>query len=141
LCAAVREALEPPPQAGTAERRNAERRWFGRRVIARGAGRPRVLLGRDLSTGGMRVENASGLGAGDELELALHSAAGEVPLVLRAAVLRTSGSDEAALVFPALSSGQRVALEKLMFELGACGEGPTVVSEVLEPALRLSEPR
>jgi hypothetical protein len=84
----------------------------------------------------MRVENAAGLREGDQLELALHSQAGDLPLVLRAAVLRIGPAGEAALTFGALSSGQRLALEKLLFRLGG-GDGPTVVSEVLEPALRL----
>ncbi len=137
LCAAVSEALEPPRESVEVERRRSARRWFGRRVIARGSGRPRVLLGRDLSAGGMQVENASGLSAGDELELALHSQSGGAPLVLRASVLRTNGPGEAALAFSALSDGQRVALEKLLFELGASADGPSVVSEVLEPAPRL----
>jgi hypothetical protein len=83
----------------------------------------------------MRVENAAGLSAGEELELALHSQAGDVPLVLRASVLRSGASGEAVLEFSALSSGQRLALEKLLAQLGG-GDGPTVVSEVLEPAPR-----
>ena len=136
LCAAVSEVLSPPREQAESERRRSLRHWFGRRVIARGAGGPRVLLGRDLSAGGMRVENAAGLRAGDELELALHSQAGDLPLVLRAAVLRIGPAGDAALTFGALSSGQRLALEKLLFRLGG-GDGPTVVSEVLEPALRL----
>jgi c-di-GMP-binding flagellar brake protein YcgR len=137
LCAAVSEVLAPPCEQVEPERRRSLRHWFGRRVIARRAGSPRVLLGRDLSAGGMCVENAAGLSAGEELELALHSQTGDAPLVLRASVLRSSASGEAALAFPALSSGQRLALEKLLFQLGG-GDGPTVVSEVLEPALRLS---
>jgi hypothetical protein len=137
LAAAVSEILNPPAEAGS-ERRRSLRHWFGRRVIARGAGRPRVLIGRDLSAGGMRVENAAGLEVGDELELALHSQVGGVPFVVRARVLRTAESGEAALAFAELSAGQRLALDKLLFELGT-GGGPAVVSEVLEPAPRLAD--
>ena len=135
LCAAVSEVLSPPREPAGPERRGSLRHWLGRRVIARGAGSPRVLIGRDLSAGGMRVENAAGLRPGEQLELALHSQAGDVPLVLRATVLRTSVSGEAALEFTPLSSHQRAALEKLLSRLGGAG-GPALVSEVLEPAPR-----
>jgi hypothetical protein len=136
VCAAVAEVLAPAPEAQ--ERRSSPRSWFGRRVVARGAGRPRVLLGRDLSLGGMRVENAAGLAAGDELQLALHSHAGDVPLVVSARVLRTGEAGDAALAFVGLAPAQRVALEKILFELGA-GQGPALVSEVLEPSPRLAD--
>ena len=133
VCAAVAEALTCATAPEAQERRRAPRSWFGRRVIARGAGRPRVLLGRDLSVGGMCVENAAGLTAGDELELALHSHAGEVPLVLRARVLRTNPNDEAALAFEELSTAQRAVLDKILFEVGG-SVGPALVSELLEPS-------
>jgi hypothetical protein len=138
VCAAVAEVLARAAEPEAPERRRAPRRWFGRRVIARGVGRPRVLLGRDLSAGGMRVENGAGLVPGDELQLALHSYAGEVPLVLRARVLRTEPSGEAALAFVDLSLAQRVVLDKILFEV-AGGDGPALVSELLEPSPRLDE--
>jgi hypothetical protein len=133
VCAAVAELLAPAREPEPEERRRSPRRWFGRRVIARGAGRPRVLLGRDLSLGGMRVEKAAGLAAGEELQLALHSHAGEVPLVLRARVLRTGEAGDAALEFLAVSPFQRVALEKILSEVSG-GEAHALVSEVLEPS-------
>ncbi len=134
VCAAVAEVLTPPePEAESAseERRRRPRRWFGRRVIARGSGRPRVLVGRDLSEGGMRVENAVGLAAGEELQLALHGQPGEVPLVLAARVLRTEASGAAALAFGELSESQRAALDKILAELEG-DEEATLVSELLE---------
>jgi hypothetical protein len=86
----------------------------------------------------MRVENGAGLVPGDQLQLALHSYAGEVPLVLRARVLRTEPSGEAALAFVDLSLAQRVVLDKILFEV-AGGDGPALVSELLEPSPRLDE--
>ncbi|MEN8159132.1 MAG: PilZ domain-containing protein [Myxococcota bacterium] len=138
VCAVVREALEPQPEPEP-ERRRAPRRWFGRRVIARGAGRPRVLLGRDLSAGGMRVENAQGLAAGDVLQLALHSHAGEVPLVVTARVLRMDEAGDAALGFLNLTAAQLDALAKTMAELGRSDDGVPLVSELLEPSPRLDK--
>lgn len=138
VCAVVREALEPRPEPEP-ERRQAPRRWFGRRVIARGAGRPRVLLGRDLSAGGMRVENAQGLAIDDVLQLALHSHAGGVPLVVSARVLRVSEHGDAALGFLDLTPAQLEALAKTMAELGHGHEGVPFVSELLEPSPRLEK--
>jgi hypothetical protein len=132
LTTAVSEILNPPPESG-AERRRSLRHWFGRRVITRGVGKPRILIGRDLSAGGMRVENAAGLAVDDELEVALHAHAGGVPLVVTARVLRTAESGEAALAFGELSATQRLALDKLLCQIGS-GQGPAVVSEILEPA-------
>ena len=136
LSAAVSETFSPPREPVGAERRLSLRHWFGRRVIARGAGAPRVLLGRDLSAGGMRVENGAGLRPGEELQLALHSQSGDVPLVLGASVLRVDPSGGAALAFSALSGSQRIALDKLLSRLGS--EGDPVVSELLEPSPRLA---
>jgi hypothetical protein len=129
VCAVVRETLAPAADAAP-ERRTAARRWFRRRVISQGAGRPRVLLGRDLSAGGLSVENAQGVRKGDELQLALHSHGGEVPSVVSARVLRVGATGEAALQFVNLTDGQRVALQKMLFELGD-GRGMPFVSEVL----------
>jgi hypothetical protein len=89
-----------------------------------------VLLGRDLSAGGLSVQNAQGVQKGAELELALHSYAGEVPLVVSARVLRVGDAGEAALQFVNLSDGQRVALQKMVFELGD-GDGLPFVSEIV----------
>ncbi len=137
VCAVVQEMIEPPAEpVATEERRSEPRRWFGRRVIARGAGRPRVLIGRDLSSGGMRVDHANGVREGDELELALHSQAGEIPLVVTARVLRVDEATGAALQFVGLTAGQRGALQKMIWELGE-GEGAPFVSELLEPSPRL----
>ena len=91
-----------------------------------------MLLGRDLSAGGLSVENAHGVQKGDELELAIHTHSGDVPLVLTARVLRVSEAAVAALQFVNLTDPQRVALQKMVFELGE-GEGAPFVSEVLEP--------
>jgi hypothetical protein len=140
VCAIVREALEPQAAPEPApERRRAPRRWFARRVIARGAGRPRVLLGRDLSAGGMRVENAQGLAVGDSLQLALHSHAGEVPVVVAARVLRVGEAGDAALAFVDLTPAQIDALAKTMAELSRGDDGAPFVSELLEPSPRLEE--
>jgi hypothetical protein len=91
-----------------------------------------VLLARDLSAGGMQVANAAGLVPGEELQLALHSQAGDVPLILRGRVLRCTAEGEAAFAFLAPSGPQRGHLEKLLASLPAV-DAP-VVAEILEQA-------
>jgi hypothetical protein len=76
------------------------------------------------------VENAQGVRKGDELQLALYSHGGEVPSVVSARVLRVGDAGEAALQFVNLSDGQRVALQKMVFELGD-GDGLPFVSEIV----------
>ena len=132
LHAAVAQVLSPKPVSPNGERRGSQRRWFGSRVVAGGPGRSRVLLARDLSEGGMQVENATGLVAGQELQLALHSQAGDVPLLLRGRVLRCNAKGEAAFEFVRPTDTQRGYLEKLLADLPAV-DAP-VVAEILDQA-------
>ena len=99
-------------------------------MIARGSGRPRVLIASDISPGGMRIENAAGLQVSDELQLALHAHTGDVPLVLRARVLRIATNGGAALVFDGPNEVQRGQLEKLLARLPEL-DAP-VVAEIVE---------
>lgn len=131
LQAAITQVLAPVIRKENAERRHSSRRWFGTRVIAGGPGSPRVLLARDLSEGGMQVENAAGLVVGQEIQLALHSQAGDVPLVLRGRVLRCNAKGEAAFRFLPATEAQRGHLERLLASLPAV-DAP-VVAEILEP--------
>lgn len=129
LHAAIGQVLAPyRDPAG--ERRRTTRRWFGSRVVAGGPGQPRVLLGRDLSAGGMQVANAAGLVPGEELQIALHSQAGDLPLILRGRVLRCNERGEAAFAFVPPSDPQRGHLERLLASLPAV-DAP-VVAEILE---------
>src|SRR5262249_49800599 len=53
------------------ERRRGTRAAYSRRVPAFGERAMRVLVARDLSVGGMRVERLGGLSLGDRLHLAI----------------------------------------------------------------------
>jgi hypothetical protein len=124
-------ALDPPP-----ERRSANRVPYDRRVIARGAGAPLVMLGRDLSAGGIRVETRRALAIGDEMHLALH-AGGSVPLVLRAQVARSVADGHWVLAFKELSETQRERLDSILIEQvapQASGTRSLLVSEVAPEA-------
>jgi len=77
---------EPSPMCS--ERRRQPRHNLERRVIALGEQASRVLMGRDLSAGGMRVAPAPGLHVGLQLKIALHAGDVNQPLVLEAEVAR-----------------------------------------------------
>jgi len=116
------------------ERRRAQRHGYDLRVIAHGGGRPRVLLARDLSIGGMRVATGGDLAIGEELSVALHVGDGSVPLVIAARVVRQHGGGEAALTFEGLEESQALHLQKMLATLPPLrsGEGEAVyVSEIL----------
>ncbi len=70
------------------ERRGEPRVPYRRRVIARGRDGVRVLLGSDISPGGMRVRSQRELRVGDEIRIAVYLAPGVPPLVLDAEVCR-----------------------------------------------------
>lgn len=120
------------------ERRLAPRRAYPRRVIALGEEAARVLIGLDLSAGGMRVAPGPALRVGEELRLALHDAGEPVPLVLRARVVRDEGERGHVLQFGSLDARERHYLERLLAGLpalsrpGARGGTGVVVSRILE---------
>ncbi len=113
------------------ERRESSRIPYDRRVIARGAGTPLVLLGRDLSSGGLSVETRRALAVGDRLQLALH-AGGDVPLVVQAEVLRAVDDAVWALAFREVGAPQQARIDAIVREQ-ACPRGQAsslLVSEV-----------
>ena len=118
------------------ERRASERTPYGRRVITRGAGRPRVLIGRDLSSGGMRVADGDGLEIGAEVQIALHAGGAIPPLVVEARVVHQEHG-EAGLQFLGLDDARREHLHKLIHDhtglMGRDGQ-PAVVGEIVDPA-------
>jgi hypothetical protein len=113
------------------ERRDAPRVAYDRRVIARGTGTPLVLLGRDLSAGGISVETRRALAIGDRMQIALH-AGGDVPLVLSVEVVRAIDECVWALAFRDLRGEQRERIEALLRDqLTPHARGSTLlVSEV-----------
>ena len=139
---ASREAPTPNEQrvenqAG-AEQRVEPRRALSRRIIALGDEAARVLIGRDVSTGGMRIEPTPGLGVGDMLRLALHVRPDGQPLVISARVRRDDGAAGLAVRFTSLSHTARLCLEEMLATLPAIADpndsdlgAGMVVSEVV----------
>jgi hypothetical protein len=131
---------EPPGTDSTAgrEQRGEPRRALSRRIIALGNEAARVLIGRDLSVGGMRIDRTPGLGVGDMLRVALHVRPDGQPLVLSARVRRDDGDAGLALRFVDLNPAARLCLEEMVDALPAIVESNDsdtgagmVVSEVV----------
>jgi hypothetical protein len=71
-----------------AERRKHERVVFRREVIGLSEEAATILMGHDLSIGGMRVEGTPNLEVGKRLRLAVFGAPREEPILVRAVVTR-----------------------------------------------------
>ncbi len=129
--------------AGTArvprEQRAEPRRRFEGPITELASEAGRVLLGRDLSTRGMRVEPRRDLRVGDRLRLALHADPGGEPLVVDAVVSRDDGPRGLALHFEPLSADVARRLETVIADLptvetlvdGEAASLGAVLSEVL----------
>lgn len=97
------------------DRRRQRRGRYDQPVVARQeAGPSVVLMGRDLSAEGMRVEAGSGLEPGERLELAVYGPERPEPYRVRATVVRDDGPQGMALRFDAPPPGVATALEKLV---------------------------
>jgi hypothetical protein len=121
------------------ERREEPRYSIDRHIIALGVEAARVLIGRDISLAGMRVESHDLLEVGDELRIALHVRARSEPLVVQARVDRDDGEDGMMLAFHGLTDAAESYLRKMVTFLpilaargGDEGSG-VIVSEILEP--------
>lgn len=126
------------PDFEGADRRGSPRREMPRRVISLDDQAARVLMGRDISLGGMRVEPHPGLSLGAQLQLALHVRAREAPLVVRARVERDDGEAGLLLEFFDLDDPSRQYLEKMVKFLPilatreADRDRGVIMSEILE---------
>jgi PilZ domain len=133
----VAEPASEPAAAG--DRRESPRRDIEGRVFALGREATRVLVGRDISTGGMRVEPNPLLRLGEDFQLAVHVGAAD-PLFVTARVHRDDGERGIVLRFHALSPDgvrllERMVAERPVVEPGERGEDTAlVVSEILDGA-------
>lgn len=132
-------APSPSPGPEVHEDRREEPRYsIDRRIIALGVEAARVLIGRDISLAGMRVESHELIEVGDELRLALHVRARSEPLVVQARVERDDGEEGMMLGFHGLTEAAENYLRKMVTFLpilaargGDEGSG-VIVSEILE---------
>jgi hypothetical protein len=142
---ARRNGAPPEPTApatpGGIERRKKQRAQYSNRVVAAATDGSlhRVLIGRDLSAGGMRVDRQKDLAVGSTLRIALYDPTRETPVVVMATVLRDDGERGLALRFDDLAPEIADHLEQIVAGLppverlqdGELGSMGTVVSEIL----------
>ena len=136
--AAPRAPAEPRPTGK--ERRRSRRGSYEKKVPAFGTRALRVLVARDLSQGGMRVERFTGLEVGDRLHLAIYGAAEHEPFLVWATVHRDDGANGLALIFDQVSPQLAAQLEKVIADLPSVESlhddearaMGTVVTEILE---------
>jgi len=127
-----------PERADTApdgERRESPRHALEQRVIELGDEASRVLMGRDISIGGMRVDPNPNLRLGEDLRLAIHLGDREAPLVVGARVHRDDRERGMVLRFHELSAEASRYLNRTVDTLPLVdperGEG-MLVTEILE---------
>ena len=135
---------EPSPgksaQKTGRERRRNRRGAYDQTVPAFGNRALRVLVGRDLSLGGMRIARMPGLELGDRLHLAIYGDPGEPPFLVWGTVTRDDGEHGMALVFDPVEPEVGHRLEALVGDLPAVESlhdseveaMGTVMSEILE---------
>lgn len=107
------------------ERRGNARRRFQRRVVATCEGYGLVLMGRDLSDDGLRVEYHVQLSAGDGLMLALFDEPSTPPLLLRADVERDDTPGGNYLRFASPASEAQTRLDALLKTLAPLDLDPS----------------
>ena len=137
---AAPKAEPQAPASRSSERRHSPRRAYARPVLASGGGAARILIGRDLSSGGMRVAPEANLIVGDALKLVIYGPAQRAPLLVRAVVLRDDGDDGCVLRFENLAPETVSELSEWTrllpnLTVSTPGEAPAVhsiVSEVVE---------
>jgi hypothetical protein len=121
------------------ERRRGQRAQFEAGVLAQGAQGPVVLIGRDLSPGGMRVEAVGNLRLSDRFRLALHGPEPSDPVIVHAEVVRDDGTDGFALTFRNVDAKSSRRIEKIVaclpavesLEEGVLGGIRAILSELI----------
>jgi hypothetical protein len=109
----------PEPDHATTcdDRRREHRGAYSQTIPAFGERALRVLVGRDLSVSGMRVERHPDLWLGDHLQLAIYGEAGEEPMLVWGHVERSDGDNGLLIRFDPLDEPTEARLERLVASL------------------------
>jgi hypothetical protein len=102
-----------------AERRQDERHAFRKLVAALDERASRVVMGHDISRGGMRIDPHPDLQVGHEIRLSIYGEPGCEPISVRAKVVRDDGAAGLALRFRDLPADVRERIESLVASLPA----------------------
>jgi hypothetical protein len=139
-------AAAPPDRAASpGNRRRAQRSAYSQTIPAFGERALRVLVGRDLSVSGMRVQAQPELWLGDHLQLAIYGAAGDDPMLIWGRVERSDSERGLLVRFDPLDKPTQARLERLVASLPAVealGDSEaeamgTVLGEILQTEPRL----
>ena len=138
------EIQNEPAEVIDLNRRRGTRGSFATPVTATareqvGEQKSRVLIGRDLSAGGMRIEPAHDIQLGQGFRLAIYGPAEQRPFLLDARVARDDGEAGFVLKFVDVPEETQRGLEKLVaclpdiesLEQGETGSLGAVMSEIL----------
>jgi hypothetical protein len=101
------------------DRRRERRAVYSQTIPAFGERALRVLVGRDLSVTGMRVERHTDLWLGDHLQLAIYGEAGVEPMLIWGHVERSDGDNGLLIRFDPLDEATQARLERLVSSLPA----------------------
>jgi hypothetical protein len=137
--AAPRPADQHADAEESSDRRSERRGAFRKRVVALRAEADRVLMGCDLSAGGMRVEAHASLTLGDRLRIAIYAEPNAEPWIVGATVVRDDRESGLALRFDALPQSVSRRLEAFVASLppveplqrGEAGSLGAVLTQIL----------
>ena len=127
-----------PSRGHTKERRSSARQPIRKRVVELNEKAARILMGCDVSLGGMRVDPNPHLRVGQNVRLAIYLGDSDQPLLVNARVHRDDGESGLALRFHALDAGairnlrRRLETDPVLARNGPTGETAYVFSEIVE---------
>lgn len=134
-----RPRAKPAKTEEPLERREAPRQNLEEHVVTVSDEATRVLLCRDISLGGMRVEPNDSLVPGDDLLVAVHVGARSEPMVVNAKVARDDGEKGLILKFYDLSKESEGCLNKMVSKVSNLGSGTdqasnqnVIISKIVE---------
>ncbi len=99
------------------DRRSQPRGAYSQTIPAFGERALRVLVGRDLSVDGMRVQQQPEIWIGDHLQLAIYGEAGDPPMMIWGRVERSDGARGVLIRFDPLDPETQARLERLVASL------------------------
>jgi hypothetical protein len=109
----------PVPAASPRTKRMHKRAHYDKKISAMEGEDAYMLLCRDLSAGGVRIEPVEGLGIGDRLDLAIQVSPREEPFLVEATVARDDGELGLALRFDWIAPESQQRLMRLVETLPA----------------------